>query len=67
MRRYENFKKMENGKWLFLGWYPMQEERFCIDTKTRVTNGKTYIYKTYKYLNGDIEVIKYGSYVDVEV
>lgn len=59
-RRYESYVKI-NGKWHFLGWYRMMNEEFCVETKMR---GK-YIYKTYKWLNGNIEEYRYGSYVEV--
>lgn len=76
MRRYETFIKLENNRYYFLGWYEMRDDTFCINTKTRKTKDKdyidgkwvdtvkTWIYKTYKYLNGDIETYKYGSYVE---
>lgn len=76
MKRYETYKRNDKGRYVFLGWYPMQDEEFVIETKqlTKITkdwvNGKwvpvpkTYIYKTYKYLSGATEVLKYGSYVE---
>lgn len=57
-RRYETYVKLENGKWLFVGWGSMINEEFCIGTKTR---GK-YIYKTYKWLSGKTEEYKYNSH-----
>jgi len=77
MRKYETSVKID-GRYYFLGWYPMEDEKFCIDTRTRTikdkdyTDGKwidttkTLIYKTYKYLNDEIKTYKYGSYVDEE-
>lgn len=56
---YEQFSKI-NGKYYFMGWYPMLNESFCIETKTR---GK-YTYKKYKLADGSIEDIKYGAYIE---
>lgn len=53
--RYETWSKNDKGKYFFIGWYEMKNEEFVIDTKRR---GK-YVYKTYKYLNGDIETLRY--------
>lgn len=79
IRHYETYVKLDNGRYYFIGWYPMQDDDKCFDTMTRTIktkewiNGKwsdttkTYIYKTYKYLNGEIKTYKYGSYIDKEV
>ena len=76
MRKYETYIKNDKGRYIFLGWYPMKNEEFVIDTKERtkqvkdwvdgkwVSVHKTFIYKTYKYLNGATEVLKYGSYIE---
>lgn len=56
MKRYETFLKI-NGRYKFQGWYHMMNEDFCIDTKQR----GNYTYKTYKWLNGEIETYKYGE------
>ena len=76
MRKYETFIRNEKGRYIFLGWYPMQDEEFLIETKERTkqvkdwVNGKwvpvqkTFIYKTYQYKNGRTETLKYGSYVE---
>lgn len=56
---YEQFSKI-NGKYYFMGWYPMLNELYCVDTKTR---GK-YIYKKYIFPDGSVEYIKYGGYIE---
>jgi hypothetical protein len=53
--RYETWTKLDSGRYYFIGWYEMKNEEFVIDTKRR---GK-YVYKTYKWLNGDIETLRY--------
>lgn len=61
-RKYETYIKLENGKWLFVGWGFLMNEEFCIETKIR---GR-YIYKTYKWLSGKVEEYKYSNnYVEV--
>ena len=76
MKRYETYIKLDSKRYHFIGWYPMEDDTNCIDTKTRtvktkdwdngkwVDSTKTYIYKTYKYLNGDIKTYKYGTYIE---
>ena len=56
--RFQMFTKI-NGRYIFMGWYKMLNEEFCISTKKRNIRGKKYIYKTYKWLNGDIEQVAY--------
>ena len=56
--RYQMYTKI-NGIYVFMGWYPMLNEEFCIVTKVRKYNGRDHVYKTYKWLNGDIEETKY--------
>lgn len=56
--RYEMYTKID-GRYIFMGWYEMLNEEFCISTKVRVYDGRKHIYKTYKWLNGDIEETKY--------
>ena len=58
MERFEMYQKI-NGRYIFMGWYPMNKEEYCINTSKRVINGHTHLYKTYKYKNNDIEEIKY--------
>lgn len=58
-RVYETFLKL-NGKWLFLGWGHQKNEQFCINTKMR----GNYIYKTYKWLSGEVEEYRYGNYLE---
>ena len=58
-RKYEQFQKV-NGKYVFMGWYPMLNEEFCIETKVR---GK-YTYKKYKWTDGTITEVKYGGYTE---
>lgn len=53
--KYETFIKTESGKFHFVGWNEMTREEFVIETKQR---GK-YLYKTYKWLNGDITIYRY--------
>lgn len=53
--RYETYIKLDNGKWHFTGWCKMTFEEFCIETKVR----GSYMYKTYKWLNGNIEEYRY--------
>lgn len=55
MGKYETYHKAENGRWHFVGWYSMNNEEFCIETKVR---GK-YTYKTYKWLDGKIDEYRY--------
>ena len=64
MKKYENFIKTNTGRYMFIGWYPMLNEDYCIKTKTRKVNNKTWVYKTYRYKNGEIEDYKYGSYIE---
>lgn len=61
--RFENYSRDDKGRYHFLGWYPMESEEFCIDTKIK---GKS-IYKTYKWKNGAIEIMRYGTYIIEEV
>ena len=58
-RRYEQFNKID-GKYVFMGWYTMMNEDYCIETKTR---GR-YIYKKYQWKDGSITEVKYGGYVE---
>ena len=60
-KRYETFTKVD-GRFIFMGWYPLLNEEFCIETKYR---GR-FVYKTYKWLNGNIEVNRY-TIKDLEV
>lgn len=60
MIKYETYKKID-GKWYFMGWYPIMNKEFLIETKKR---GK-YTYNTYKWLNGEIETERLGSSVEV--
>lgn len=74
-RLYETYQKI-NGKYHFQGWYEMLEEKYCIKTTKKTykdkeyINGqfiesvKSYIYKTYKWQNGKIDYIKYGTYIE---
>jgi hypothetical protein len=59
MKRYETWTKMDtkigDGRYYFLGWYPIMYEEFVIKTRRR---GK-YLYKTYKWANGDLETLRY--------
>ena len=59
-RKYETYVKLENGKWIFVGWGSMMNEDFCIETKKR---GK-YTYKTYRWSTGKIEEYRYGSFIE---
>lgn len=59
MKRYETCIKID-GKYHFTGWYPMMNEEFCVETKTR---GR-FIYKKYVWLNGNVEEYRYGSYIE---
>lgn len=77
MKKYETWMKIGN-KYCWMGWYPMLNEEFCINTRIKKirtkswVNGKwestikEYIYKTYNYksINGDVEMYKYGSFVE---
>ena len=60
MKHYETSIKTEKGYYYFLGWYPMMNEEFCIETRKR----GTYTYKTYQWLTGKIETYRYGDYVE---
>lgn len=62
-RKYETYVKLENGKWIFVGWGSMMNEDFCIETKKR---GK-YTYKTYRWSTGKIEEYRYGSFIEEQV
>lgn len=56
--KYEKDLKLSNGKWVFAGWSyitPLEQEKFCIEEKIR---GK-FLYRTFKYLSGNIEVERY--------
>lgn len=69
MRKYETYcKKRGNylGNWVFVGWTSMEDdEKFCILTKERTAaDGKTWIYKDYKWLDGTIDKYKFGAYVE---
>lgn len=60
-RTYETYLKL-NDKWLFVGWSHQMNEDFCIEAKRK----GNYIYKTYKWLNGEVEEYRYGSYIEEE-
>ena len=45
-----------DGGYTFVGWSnPNSKDEFCMDVKET----KKFIYKTYKYLTGNIEVYRY--------
>lgn len=54
---YETYIKIDN-RYYFIGWYPVKDNDFLIKTKTIKKNNKTFLYNTYKYLNGDTETYK---------
>lgn len=56
--RYQMYTKID-GRYVFMGWYPMLNEEFCVSTKVRLYDNRKHVYKVYKWLNGDIEEIKY--------
>ncbi|MBR3117578.1 MAG: hypothetical protein IKL65_00485 [Bacilli bacterium] len=58
MERFEMYEKV-NGRYYFMGWYPMEDENRCINTKTRVINNHTHLYKTYKFNDNTIRELKY--------
>ena len=60
MERFEMYQKV-NGKYMFMGWYPINTlyEDKVTKTKERVINGRRHLYKTYLWNNGDIEEVKY--------
>lgn len=58
--KYETYVKGENGKFIFVGWNDMNDEKFCINTKLT----KKFIYKTYKWLNDKIEEYRYTRQIE---
>jgi len=53
--RYETWVRLDSGRYYFVGWYQMTNEEYVVATEKR---GK-YLYKTYQWLNGDIEKLRY--------
>ena len=59
--KLETYEKYEE-KYIFIGWNFIQDyDNYCIETKTKIINNKTHIYKTYKMLDGTIRKMKYIS------
>lgn len=57
MKNNEKYLKMENGRWIFVGWADM-----CNDFNKFIINEKSargFIYRTYKWTDGTIEEVKY--------
>lgn len=62
MKKFETYAKNERGKFIFVGWGQMLNEEFCIETKKT----KRFIYKTYRWLTGKVEVYRYSrDYVEL--
>lgn len=51
---YEKCVKLDNGRFLFVGWGPIHKE---FEIARKETN--KFIYVTYKYLTGNVEVYRY--------
>ncbi len=58
MKRFEMYVKI-NGRYIFMGWYPIKDEDRCIDTRKKVINGHTHLYKTYQWNDSSIEEVKF--------
>lgn len=51
---FETYCKMDNGRWIFVGWHNMRTDFVFAKRET-----KKFIYVTYKYLTGNIEEYRY--------
>ena len=51
---YETWQKMDDRKWIFVGWLPITNE-FLVSKKEY----KKFIYVTYKYLDGTVAEYKF--------
>lgn len=51
---YEKYVKLDDGRFIFVGWGPIIKD-FAIEIKET----KKFIYVTYEYLTGNIEIYRY--------